>query len=257
MSELSLDSRYIHTGNSGVTIRIDRDVKRPDRAVLKIENGAMGAFSTSMKISGNSYEGMTSDQLRDIALCFLEAASNLDSRKTDLNAHAPHVADADPLDMRVSFLERSLPRYIRDLLPNEGTTVITGKDSTRKVNHLVQNIPDIIPFYAALLEEFRSPRDTSSAIKQSRPKDRNVEFSPSDLERERAKRKLVIYYGLRLLRSLHAHSLVTSHMEEARSSLASALSSNPTPEEEAEICMGVDLAEVCYKKTPSLDEVEK
>lgn len=76
--ELILEERYIHTGNSGVTISVERDVKRPTRAILKVKNGSHGAFSTEMEIRGNDYNGMTAIQLRDLALCFLEAAECLD-----------------------------------------------------------------------------------------------------------------------------------------------------------------------------------
>jgi len=243
MSDLNLDSRYIHTGNSGVTIRIDRDVKRSDRAILKVENGAMGAFSTSMRISGNSLEGITSDQLRDIALCFLEAASKLDNRETSPCSHSPHVADTHPSDMRLS-LDRSLPHYISSLLPDKGTTVVRGKDSF-KVGQLVDNIPDIVPFYTALLDELSSPEEDSLGRSKSRSKSsRNT----SEVAQGRTKRRLIIYHGLRLLRSLHTHDLATVHLKKAREDLSSALLSDPKDREEKAISAGVDLASVCYKK---------
>jgi len=76
--QLVLSSRYIHTGNSGVTLTLRRDIKRTDRAELEVENGAFGAFRTSLLVRGNSYEGMTAIQLRDLALMFLDAADALD-----------------------------------------------------------------------------------------------------------------------------------------------------------------------------------
>ena len=251
MSELSLDSRYIHTGNSGVTIRIDRDVKRSNRAVVKVENGAMGAFSTSMRISGNSYEGMTSDQLRDIALCFLEAASKLDNKETESSSHSPHVASADPLDMMAYSLEKGMPSYISDLLPSTGNSFIYGKRSRVKVRQLLDNIPDIVPFYSALLDELATTSsDSTEMIRQQSPKTRSKMSSrePDALDRKRAKRRLIIYYGIRLLRSLHVHDLAAAQLGQARIDLSNALLSTPKAEEEAEMCEGIDLAAVCYKK---------
>jgi hypothetical protein len=77
-SELRIDARYIHTGNSGVTLMVERDVKKPTRGILKIRNGSHGAFSTEMEIRGNDYDGMSANQLRDLALLFLESANTLD-----------------------------------------------------------------------------------------------------------------------------------------------------------------------------------
>lgn len=79
--DLILESRYIHTGNSGVTISVERDVQQPTRAILTIRNGAFGAFSTDMTIRGNEHDGMTATQLRDLALVFLESAELLDEIK--------------------------------------------------------------------------------------------------------------------------------------------------------------------------------
>jgi hypothetical protein len=76
---LVLSSRYIHTGNSGVTLTLRRDLVRNDRAELEVENGAFGAFHTSMLVRGHDTSGMTSIQLRDLALMFLDAADALDN----------------------------------------------------------------------------------------------------------------------------------------------------------------------------------
>lgn len=75
---LVLSSRYIHTGNSGVTVTVRRDLVRPDRAELEVENGAFGAFHSSILVKGHDTEGMTAIQLRDLALMFLDAADALD-----------------------------------------------------------------------------------------------------------------------------------------------------------------------------------
>lgn len=76
---LVLSSRYIHTGNSGVTLTVRRDLVRPDRAELEMENGAFGAFHTNFLVRGNDFSGMTAIQLRDLGLMFLDAADALDN----------------------------------------------------------------------------------------------------------------------------------------------------------------------------------
>jgi len=76
---LRLSSRYIHTGNSGVTLSIHRDVEKVDRAELVVENGAFGAFNTTLEIRGNDSDEMTSHQIRDLALMFLDAADLLEN----------------------------------------------------------------------------------------------------------------------------------------------------------------------------------
>jgi hypothetical protein len=76
--ELMLESRYIHTGNSGVWLKVSRDLREPKKAVLDVENSAMGLFETKMHVVGTESGGMTADQLRDIALMFLESAHKLD-----------------------------------------------------------------------------------------------------------------------------------------------------------------------------------
>jgi len=79
-SRLRLASRYIHTGNSGVKLSIFRDVRRVDRAELIVENSAFGAFHTELEIRGNDSKGLTSHQLRDLALMFLDSADALENQ---------------------------------------------------------------------------------------------------------------------------------------------------------------------------------
>jgi len=121
MSELVIESRYIHTGNSGVTILVERHIKHPTKAVLKIQNGSMGAFSTEMEVRGEDYNGFTANQLRDLALVFLESAEVLDQIK----------AGKDP-----SFM------YEREQNPSivsaNETGYHTAKISRRLIDHLTE-----------------------------------------------------------------------------------------------------------------------
>lgn len=105
--ELCLSSRYIHTGNSGVTISIVRDTRRIDRAEMIVENGAFGAFSTRLEVRGNDYQGMTSAQLQDLGLMFLDAAAQLDrGMEAEFETKSPHIARDD------GYRRWDLPRSI-------------------------------------------------------------------------------------------------------------------------------------------------
>jgi hypothetical protein len=95
-SELRIDARYIHTGNSGVTLTIERDVRKPTRGILKIRNGAFGAFSTEMEVRGNDYDGMTANQLRDLALLFLESAHALDEIENGKDGDLMYSSESSP-----------------------------------------------------------------------------------------------------------------------------------------------------------------
>lgn len=109
---LCLSSRYIHTGNSGVTFQVVRDVERVNRAEVFIENGAFGAFSTVMEIRGNDCYGMTSHQLRDLALMFMDAAAELDSDTAQFERSSPDIVQDDGTRRRSTDLPRSLEKLI-------------------------------------------------------------------------------------------------------------------------------------------------
>jgi len=127
-SELIIESRYIHTGNSGVTISVERDVKRPTRAILKVRNGSHGAFSTEMEIRGNDYNGMCANQLRDLALIFLEGANTLDEIKEGKpgdfqysNENSPSILPEDGVE-EASRISRKLQDHLVQQYKDKGDT---------------------------------------------------------------------------------------------------------------------------------------
>jgi len=151
--ELCLGTRYVHTGNSGVTFNVSRDVKRVDRAILSIRNGAFGAFSTSMEVRGNDYNGMTSRQLRDLALMFMDAAAYLDEGELPLMSES-----ADLVHENGGFSKkRDLPPSIGDLLPYFGTSLnVRGEDL---VPALLRDYPDLKTFYAVYADRISKKAD--------------------------------------------------------------------------------------------------
>jgi len=116
---LCLSSRYIHTGNSGVTFTVNRDVKDVRRAEILVTNGAFGAFRTELQIRGNDHAGMTSAQLRDLALMFLDAAAELDAEAEARFEHeSPSIVSNN--GMRQGDLPNSLQVRIPDVNPLGG-----------------------------------------------------------------------------------------------------------------------------------------
>ena len=94
--ELCLGSRYIHTGNSGVTISVVRDKRSVDRATLFVESMTMGAFDTRLRIRGNDYAGFTSAQLADLSLVFLNAAYQLElTGDASFESQSPSLVDSE------------------------------------------------------------------------------------------------------------------------------------------------------------------
>lgn len=81
--ELTLVSRYVHTGNSGATLSIVRNSKRTDGAHLNLKIGAFGKISSDITVIGDEYSGFTADQLRDFAHIFLYAANELEKDSKD------------------------------------------------------------------------------------------------------------------------------------------------------------------------------
>lgn len=78
-----LDSRYVHTGNSGVTIAVSRSEKLPDRADLCISFGAMGSTDMTLVSRGSNMKGYTAQQLRDLATVLLRSAYELERPAED------------------------------------------------------------------------------------------------------------------------------------------------------------------------------
>jgi hypothetical protein len=78
-----LDSRYVHTGNSGVTIAVSRSERLPDRADLCIYFGAMGSTDMTFVSKGMDMKGYTAQQLRDLATVLLRSAYELERPPSD------------------------------------------------------------------------------------------------------------------------------------------------------------------------------
>lgn len=115
MKDLVLDSRYVHTGNSGITFKVQRDIENPQKANIIISNQAMGGFSTKMKVRGVD-SGFTAQQLRDFALMFLESANSMDEIK---QGKKPHYSRNTPhLDNKgyVGDLPYNLERFLKNKL---------------------------------------------------------------------------------------------------------------------------------------------
>lgn len=125
--ELCLGSRYIHTGNSGVTVSVLRNVRRVDRAQVLVETQTMGAFDSCLCLNGNSYEGFTAVQLQDLALVLLNAAEHLTRPdKASFEMGSPSLVGADgerggdppdSLRHRPSAYAKSIEKGISDRKP--------------------------------------------------------------------------------------------------------------------------------------------
>lgn len=145
--DLCLSARYIHTGNSGVTLYVNRDVKRPERAVLTVGNGAFGAFSTRMEICGNDYKGMTASQLRDLSLMFMEAASHLEDGTLPLMTDVPSILPDNEhgtlgKSCRSPDLQDFLPT-LRDIFNVRGSTLVPV---------LLREHPELREFYTLFVD---------------------------------------------------------------------------------------------------------
>jgi hypothetical protein len=151
---LCLSSRYIHTGNSGVTFSVNRDVERVDRAEVTVENSAFGAFTTRMGIRGNDYKGMTAHQLRDLALMFMDAADSL-----DLGVEARFERNnSPPIAGETGWRGSSLPRSLEDFIPD------------RLSNEIGPSDPTLVPFLA-LVESDRGTHEESEEINGKGPEE--------------------------------------------------------------------------------------
>lgn len=162
--DLCLSARYIHTGNSGVSLYVNRDVKRPERAVLTVGNGAFGAFSTKMEICGNDYKGMTAPQLRDLSLMFMEAASHLEDGTIPLMTDVPSILP----DNEYGTLGRSCRSPgLQDLLP-------TFRDSFNirgsvLVPVLLREHPELREFYTLFVDtESTRKQESESGMESSK-----------------------------------------------------------------------------------------
>ncbi len=89
-----ITSRYIHTGNSGLTISVCAHEKNSDRGTLVIESSAFGAFHNRLESHGNSYEGFTPEQLRDLARVFLDSAYALETGQLMYLEDSPSIVSA-------------------------------------------------------------------------------------------------------------------------------------------------------------------
>lgn len=187
-SELRIDARYIHTGNSGVTITVERDVKKPTRGILKIRNGAFGAFSTEMEVRGNDYDGMTANQLRDLALLFLESAHALDEiengKDGDLmysNESSPSIISANGSSSRE--LSNRMEKFLTGQLKARGdkdpwSTIQKLKEKDEPGTVGIQETPVTIPttvtelkIYEKTLKKKKKPEIDRIALMTDRIKD--------------------------------------------------------------------------------------
>lgn len=91
--ENMIASRYIHTGNSGLTISVCAHDKNKDRGTLVIESSSMGAIHNRLESHGNSYDGFTPDQLRDLARVFLDSAHALETGQIIYLENPPAIVD--------------------------------------------------------------------------------------------------------------------------------------------------------------------
>jgi hypothetical protein len=185
--DLCLSARYIHTGNSGVTLYVNRDVKRQDRAVLSITNGAFGAFSTEMKIRGNDYAGMTAPQLRDLSLMFMEAAAKLEAGDLPLMNDVPNIVP----ERGERFTRNSISPDLEDFLPTMGDHL--NVPGSRLVPELLKKHPEFREFYAVYIATEASRKKKEGAAQEAASSVRELSFggaSPTPEQMEAFKKAM-------------------------------------------------------------------
>ncbi len=222
--ELCLSSRYIHTGNSGVTFSITRDVRRVDRAVVFVQNGAFGAFSTNMEIRGNDYKGLTARQLRDLALMFLDAAAYLEQGELPLTRDTPALVPDSTHNFR-----RAQPPSIQDLLSDDSDL----SPLRQAVSELLTEFPDMRHAYVLFARRSSNSNEASTDSSASKSKTTTKRIH-EELRDER-----LMDAGLDLIRAWWSNRLTRSALYDAEARFDEALyarssESNPTTNEELE-----------------------
>ncbi len=106
--ENMITSRYIHTGNSGLTISVCAHDKNKDRGTLVIESSSMGAFHNRLESHGNSYDGFTPEQLRDLARVFLDSAYALETGQIMYLETSPDIVSTKKVPRVTKQAEKSL-----------------------------------------------------------------------------------------------------------------------------------------------------
>lgn len=118
-NELVIESRYIHTGNSGATFELQRDAKYPNKALLNLKLGAMGRIKVDVSLNGNgnNFGGFTAVQLKDLALMFMSAAKELEKpvEEQEYDYTSPHLIDEDGNDYN-GQLPKKLEKYLEAFL---------------------------------------------------------------------------------------------------------------------------------------------
>lgn len=221
--ELCLSSRYIHTGNSGVTLTVSRDVKKTDRAILSIRNGAFGAFSTVMEIRGNESPGMTSVQLRDLALMFMDAAENLDAEEIPVMHDTPYIIREDGYTWNSM---NGTPPTIEDLLPRWDSDLnVRGSEL---VPQAMKDNPDLPAFYEAYCDHFREEKldgtdDAGPQLSASQRQERDLKHLHN------ARRRRFVAAGVLYLRAWWLERLASRALAGARAFFDQELKKYQTP----------------------------
>lgn len=236
--ELCLASRYIHTGNSGVTLTVARDVKNVDRAVLSIRNGAFGAFSTLMEVRGHESRGMSSLQLRDLALMFMDAAESLDQQDLPLQGQ-----DIPALPLEDGRLyngeDPRLPPSVERLLPYS-TLARTWRESFSHLRSAAKILPEVLKsnsdlsdFYEAYFDRMKEAEankdlvcgDTVSGKKKGKQTFAlaGVEYRPTKAKQLRFARQEIVTLGVLYVRYWWTAHLATLSLDRVKSALNSAV----------------------------------
>jgi hypothetical protein len=185
-----------------VTFFVLRDVEKVDRAEIIVENGAFGAFQTRLEIRGNDYNGMTSHQLCDLALMFLDAAEELDKGPdAQFERGSPTIARADG-DRRLKDLPRSLDGFI----------------PKRMIDPEEKSDPLLEPFFSLVLSE---PEKNAWAGEKIQKK--QIHSSKEEIESQnQVARALKAKYAVEQEMRRHGYQLLTARrISDIASGLAS------------------------------------